>query len=287
MSRKIKLTSVIMAVVMCLSAFTMSVMAVDADMDGYDDETGEIIQVPTDEPAPIVTDPYVAPTEPYYEPETDPYVAPTEEPYYEPETTPQYNYDDEPSYVAPYNSDSSSEVYVGGGQTYTTPISTAPSVPLYNADGSIDENTLSSNDWNDIAANLKSASSSDSDSDDFSFMQNNSSKSDNGDWMLILGIVCLLLSAAGITYLIASAVMRRKKLKNGVSPQASYGKRPATATAGYGRSRDEYSDGYRQPAKSEMKNADKRHKFDTAEVRIPKSSQSGNRYKNNGGKRYK
>ena len=284
MGRKIKITSVILSVVMCLSAFTMSVMAADVDMDGYDDETGEYIGVVTD-PAPVVTDPpYVAPTEPYV-PETDPpYVAPTEE-YYEPETTPQYDYDD-----SDYNdtdNDSSSDVYVGGGQTYTTPISTAPSVALYNSDGSIDEDTLSSNDWNDIAANLKAAGSSDSDSDDFSFMQTNNSKSDNGDWMLIVGIICLLLSASGIAYLIASSVMRRKKLKNGGKPQAPYGKRPATATAGYSRSRDEYNDGYRQPTKSEIKNADKRRKFDTAEVRIQKSSQNGNRYKNNGGKRYK
>ena len=48
------------------------------------------------------------------------------------------------------------DVYVGGGQSYQPPQSTAPSAALYDTkDKKVDDKTLSSNDWGDIAAKLK------------------------------------------------------------------------------------------------------------------------------------
>ncbi len=292
MSRHSKLFTVLLSIIFCFSiyTFTLTVSAVDADNDGYDDDTGEIIVTDPPYTDPVYTDdPYAEPVtdEPYVEPVTDePYVEPepeTEEQYVEPETEQYYYEDPNDNYD---ENEESSDFYVGGGQSYVEPLSTAPSAALYDSNHVIDDSVLSNGDWNDIAANLKNASRTDDGSDDFGFIKNNDSLGDNGEWMLIVGIMCLLLSAAGITYLIASSVMRRKKIAGG-----SYSSgRPAVAASGTGgryRSNSDYDDGYRVSSKCAQKKIDRSRKYDTADVKIPKSVQ-GTRYKNNSnGKRYK
>ena len=89
-----------------------------------------------------------------------------------------------------------------------------------------------------------------SDGGDFNFIKKNDSRSDNGGWILIVGIVLILLSIAGISYTVVSAVKNRK------------------STAGFS------SD------KNNVTFASK-SKFDTAEVKLPK------RAKHSGGKRFK
>lgn len=165
--------------------------------------------------------------------------------------------------------------YVGGGQTYVPPENIAPSAALYDSNGSINEKTLNSSDWNDIAERLKNTSNSDDDGDDFAFIQKNNSNSDNGDWMLIASMLCFAFSAAGIVYFIVLTVQNKKKCK--FAPATDSG-RTSKSNAG----RDYYGDGY----KSNSDKSSKRYsKFDTAEVTLPKSAQ-GKRYKN-GGRRYK
>lgn len=220
---KRKIIALISVLALSFSVFAFSVSAVEGEESG-----GEIIET---EPAPE--------PEPTYAPEPEP--EPTE-PYYE---EPTYSYDDKP-----YYSDGD-DVYVGGGQsTYTVPETTAPPAQMYSVSkDTIDDKTLSQSDWNDISANLKNASLTDSDGDDFNFIKKNTSKSDNGHWMLYAGIVCLILSVAGIVYFIIATVKSRGR----------YNFAPATGKAG----------------------KTKKRKFDTADVELPKQdvSKGGTKFK--------
>lgn len=289
MGRRTKLIAAFLIMIFCFSAGTLSLLAVDDYQSQVGDNSSQIIQtdpyVETDPPvvteAPVETDPYVPPT--------DPPVA--TDPYYPGNVDDNSNNSDNNN----SNNDSNSQADNNVQETPTQPVSVAPSASLYNSDGNIDDKVLSNSDWDDIAANLKKSGKSDQDSDSFDFIKKNESTNDNGEWMLIVGIVCLLLSAAGIAYIVASAVLRRKNLKNGghgghSSGGGSNGKRPAYASAGAAsaaQSKHEYRDGYRQPSKNDKKQVEKRRKFDTAEVRIPKNQQNGGRYRSGSGKRYK
>ena len=247
-----KVIAVISAVLLCVSAFAVTANAEDDY--GYDGEVSET-EAPYYEPE--TEAPYYEPEteEPYYEPETEaPYYEPeTEAPYYEPETE-SYDWNDEDDEPLYYSQDE--EVYVGGGQSgYTVPDSTAPSAALYDVN-TIDGKELSDSDWNDISANLSKAAASDSDGDgDFGFIKNNNSTTDNGDWVLYLGIALIVLSVAGIAYVVVSIVMNRRKV--------------AVYAGGHRSSSEKASSGR---AKS---------KFDTADVKLPKktSGSGGRRYK--------
>ncbi len=278
MSKHFKLLVILLSVILCFSAFSITAMAIDADGDGYDDETGELIGGDSSdvEPDPVYTDPYVETdpvvTEPYAEPDpvvTEPY-AETDPVVTEPVYDPNYNQSSDYDYNNDYIADPPS--YVGGGQSYVAPISTAPSVPLIDANENIDVNELSSNDWKDISANLKNASNS-SDGDDFSFIQNNNSSGDNGYWLLITGVVFVLLSLAGITYFFVSGASLRKKLASTGAParSGSYQNRY--------RASDDYDDGYRVSRKEEKKKAKRSSRYDTAEINLPKKNNSKNRYR--------
>ena len=165
-----------------------------------------------------------------------------------------------------------SDVYVGGGQSYAPPVSTAPSVGLVKTEKNIDVNELSKNDWNDIKASLQKASKggSASDGDDFSFIQKNTAKEDNGHMVFVLGLALVILSVAGCSYLIISAVMRRKKIKaGGVSSSGAH-----SAGSSHYRADNDYDDGYKASSK-------KASKFDTADIPNVKATKS------KGGKRYR
>lgn len=276
MSRLTKLVTVLLIFVLTISIITATVFAVDLDGNGIDDDI-----VVTDPPAQIETTVYVEPT---YVTE---YVPETEPTYYEPETDPYYEPEPEPIVTEPYYDDwyddsnddqQSSDLYVGGGQTYIPPQSTAPSAALYDANPNMDDSVLSSNDWKDISSSLKNANNDGNDSDDFSFIKNNDSTSDNGEWMLYGGIICLLLSAAGIAYVVYSTVSKKNKLSKGANNrQYAYAGNARRSTS------DKYGDGF-QSSVNKKRQIDRSRRFDTADVRLPKSS--GTRYKNNG-KRYK
>ena len=289
MSRNRKLITVLLSIILCFSICSFAVFAADMNGDGYDDETGDYVgQVVVTDPVvpepvytdPIVTDPVVtSPVEVQTDPviiNTDPvptaYIPVETQPitevpgYVEEVTEPDENYWDVEN-----EDNGDDEIYVGGGQTYVEPVETAPSAALYDSNHKIDDNELSDNDWKDISANLKNASLSDSDDgDDFNFIKKNDSTTDNGDWMLIVGLILLLLGLAGIGYVIASAVLRNKKMKN--MPSGEYA--VAGASVRY-RSNSDYDDGYKISSKRENK---KSRRYDTADVKLPK---------NNGGRRYR
>lgn len=244
---KRKIIALISAFALSFSVFAFSVSAVDEV--GDSDTDGDI----------IATDPYVEPTDPYVEPEPEPtdeppYVEPTD-PYVEPEPTePPYEEPTDPyveptyetpPYDIPDYTPEETEEYIGGGQTtYTVPETTAPPAQLYSVNkNSIDDKTLSKNDWNEISENLKNASADDSDGDDFGFIKKNTSTNDNGEWMLFLGIACLLLGLAGITYFIVATIKSRNRYK-----LASAGSANAKARSS---------------------------KFDTADVKLPKRASNG------------
>ena len=164
--------------------------------------------------------------------------------------------------------DSQSDVYVGGGQTYVPPVSTAPSAPLIKTQNNIDVNELSKNDWNDIKASLTKAQKGGADSgDDFSFIQKNTSKADNGHMFLVIGIAMVILSVAGFTYLIVSAVRRKN-----AAPIKGVKSAGGSAPSRY-RDESDYDDGYKKQVSSK-----KASKFNTA--KIPKAkSKGGTRYR--------
>ncbi|MED9969797.1 MAG: hypothetical protein UFA98_07310 [Ruminococcus sp.] len=170
-----------------------------------------------------------------------------------------------------------SDVYVGGGQSYDPPVSTAPSVGLVKTDNNIDVNELSKNDWDDIKASLEKASKGGkSDTDDFSFIQKNTAKEDNGHMLFVIGLAMVILSVAGFTYLIVSAVIRRKKIKAGApSTSASH-----SAGSSHYRSNSDYNDGFKASSK-------KASKFDTADIPNVSKDQKAQKPKSKGGKRYK
>lgn len=184
------------------------------------------------------------------------------------------DYSDDSAYSDNYYYDEPS--YLGGGQTYVEPENIAPSASLYDVNGSISDKTLNSGDWSDISERLKNASNSADDGDDFAYIQNNDSTTDNGNWMLIVSILCFVLSAAGILYFIVLTVQTKKSGRFAVS--ANSGRAVKSGSSGG----DYYGDGYRT---SSAKRSNKSSKFDTADVTLPKSATS-KRYKNNG-RRYK
>ena len=288
MSRKFKLITALLAMIMCFSVFSLTAFAVGEEESGGDISTVEPDtpvepENPGSEPEPDVSD---VPSQPDYSDPvyTDPiYTTPSYDPGYDEPDEPSYEYNSSSQiYYETDNGGESSEFYVGGGQSYVPPASTAPSAPLYQSNHKIDDSVLSNSDWKDISASLKNAGNSgDNDSDDFGFIKNNDSLNDNGEWMLYSGIACLALSAAGIVYVIVSVVNKRKKLGGGLNTkQYAY----AGADNGRYRSSDDYDDGYKSQ-KSNSKRVGRSRKFDTADVKIPKSS-NGKRYKNSG-KRYK
>lgn len=279
MNKHLKLITALLSIILCLSVFTLSASALDADGDGYDDETGEYIGVYT-EPVytePVYTEPvYTEPvyTEPVY---TEPvYTEPVydyTEPVYD-YTEPVYDYDDD---YNDYDDAQSSDSYndydfdTEYDVDYSADSYVAPETsPLYESDREIDDSELSKSDWDYIKANLNNADGSDDGSDDFNFIKKNDSKGDNGDWMLFVGLACVLLSIAGIVYVIASGVIRRKKVKSGVYASAS-------ASNPRYRDDDDYGDGYRS-SKSEKKKLDRSRKYDTADVVLPRNK-NGRRYK--------
>lgn len=144
------------------------------------------------------------------------------------------------------------DVYVGGDQTYTPPSNLpATTAALYDTSKSkVDENTLSSNDWNDIKSKLTGTNTaSNSDDGDFTFIQKNADIADNGHWMLILGFALIILSIIGFVYLIYSAVQRRKSTAP-VQAKAS----SESGNLRY-RSKDDYNDQFDTEGKSEAKSS--------------------------------
>lgn len=284
MKKHSKLCAIFLTALLSISAVSFSVSAVGEEVDPGGDSS-------------VIVDP----VEP--EPEPDPEPEPSPEPEPEPEPDPVYpDSSNDSSYVDPgysssdssydssydynnnndyNNSYSSSQTYyysepsyVGGGQSYVAPSNTAPSASLIKSDDNIDEKTLSSGDWSDIAKNLKNTDTAGSDGDDFSFIKNNNSKGDNGHWMFYVSIVLLALGVAGIAYFVISIVLNKKK-RVAVGGRSNAPKSKSAQPQRYS-SNDDYADDY----SSSGRKSERRSKYDTAEIKLPKNnSKGGRRYK--------
>lgn len=289
MNKHTKLITALLTLIFSLSAFTLFSASVSAegniDGGGQGGDTPVIV-----DPEPVYTDP-ITPEPVYTDPVvvyTDPVVVYTDPPYdpgnggnSDNGNTNTNNYSDgnnsnssDNSSSVYYDSDGNeysdqSEVYVGGGQSYEPPVSTAPSAPLIKTEKDIDVNELSKNDWNDIKASLTKAQKGGADSgDDFSFIQKNTSKADNGHMFLVIGIAMVILSVAGFTYLIVSAVRRKN-----AAPIKSVKSAGGSAAPSRYRDESDYDDGYKKQVSSK-----KASKFNTA--KIPKAkSKGGTRYR--------
>ncbi|SCX04348.1 hypothetical protein SAMN02910436_00332 [Ruminococcaceae bacterium P7] len=260
MSRHIKLLSVILAAIMGCAALSTAPVFAETDSSVVDPVSPDMPDEPEDPVQPDVPDFTEAP----YSPSSDP------EPY-----NPPVNPDDDggsgggggynPGAQSSWNSydndnddngnNTNETFYVGGGQTYIPPKATAPSAALYNSEKkNIDDKELNKNDWGDIASRLKKTgsvtSSEDDGSGDFNFIQKNTAKEDNGHWIIIAGVLCMLLSVTGFIYLIASAISRRRRLMN---PTAG-------SSQGYYRSDSDYDDGYQGGKKEKTPRNGRRYK---------------------------
>ena len=260
MSRHIKLLSVIMAAIMGCAALSIAPVFAETDSSMVDPVAPEMPDEPDDPVQPDVPDFTEVPDSPSSDPEP-----------YNPPYTPDddggsgsgggggYNPSGSQSSWNGYddndNNNNTETFYVGGGQTYIPPKATAPSAALYNSEKkNIDDKELNKNDWSDIASRLKNTgnanSSEDDGSGDFNFIQKNTAKEDNGHWIIIAGVLCLLLSVTGFIYLIASAISRRRRLMN---PTAG-------SSQGYYRSDSDYDDGYQGGKKEKTPKNGRRYK---------------------------
>lgn len=143
---------------------------------------------------------------------------------------------------------------------------------LYDVKDKIDDRELSDSDWNAIAKSLENASDIGT-GDDFSFIKNNTSSSDNGLWILITGSVLIIIAIVGITYVIISTMSRRKAYANPAGGTGSAGG-SRSADSSKQRARNDYNDGYGGTPRL----AKKRRTDDTADIKLPRNS-GGNHYR--------
>lgn len=168
MKKHSKLCAIFLTALLSISAVSFSVSAVGEEVDPGGDSS-------------VIVDPVEPEPEPEPEPSPEPEPQPQPDPVY-PDSSDSSSYVDpgysssDSSYDNNYNYDSSygynnnsydnnysssqtyyysEPSYVGGGQSYVAPSNTAPSASLIKSDDNIDEKTLSSNDWSDIAKILK------------------------------------------------------------------------------------------------------------------------------------
>lgn len=303
MNKKLKLISAISIMLMFSSALGITAYAdeITADGDNYGDYSSSYVEP---EPEPGISDIGGEDTSDiggdtsssYIEVDPDNNVVPDDSSNYN-DFSPSYDdyssssvsdyysdYNNESSYNDYYSaysdSNSYSSSYAEGGQTYVESSNTNPTAALYDVKEKIDSKELNSNDWNDIANSLKNASESD-DSDDFSFIQKNTSSGDNGNWMLFAGIGCLVLSIAGIVYVVVSTIRSRKLAASGNGSNRTSGNTAVAAAGSYRKHNGDYGDGYSSGTTRNRKKASRSSKFDTADVKLPKDSHT------TGGKRYK
>ena len=94
---------------------------------------------------------------------------------------------------------------------------------------------------------------------------------DNGHWMFYVSLVLLSLGVAGIVYFVISTVLNRKKRVT-VGGRSNAPKSKSVQPQRYS-SNDDYADDY----SSSGRKSERRSKYDTAEIQLPKNSQKGGR----------
>lgn len=260
MSKHSRLITAILSAMLLVSAAVYAVSAEEISEGG--DQPGESYVEPSyDEPSyiepsydePSYDEPsYVEPS--YDEPSYDEpsYIEPS---YDDPGYTDQISYDDNTVF---YDGDGNqysnpNDVYVGGEQTYTPP-ATIPETTVAPKDTSktkVDEPTLKASDWDTIRANLSNqGKNTDTVAGTPNFRQIKTSVS-TGQYdikYLVIGIGLVLLSLLGFTYVIVSAVKRRKS--TGI---ARANKAAASGSGMRYRADDDYDDNYETTGKKTKK----------------------------------
>ncbi len=223
MKHTAKIIPIVLALVLCFLTFSFAVSA-----ENTDETTGtEATVSPTDTTEAPVTDP-PAETEPVTEPEpaTEPYTSPETDPTaaYEPPTE-EYIVQTEETIPLPTDAP---DYYPESNAVASQNIETI------NVDEYTDTNTLTDEDWEQIRLSL-AQNSDDGTGDDFSFIKNNSATTNNGHWIIIVGVLLIICAAVCI----AAFVMLSKKaafIKGQIRQNEL-----KTRTA---RKRDDYGDSY-------------------------------------------
>lgn len=276
MNKRIKILSLLFAVMMIMTAFTLTAYATDEVIDSGTDTT------PVDpvDPTPVDPDPVdpVDPVTPTTAPDNGsdssvvtPTTAPDDNSYVETPTTNGYvdYYDDDEFYY--YDEDamaSSIENSAGSVSDYTD---------LYDT-SDIDLKALEEEEWANIVLDT---SSKNTDVSDFSAIKDNTDNNDDGQWIIYAGVILIALSLIGILYFIIATVTYKKKLK-----KLKAREQRQRSHSSENRARDDYGDysdyptasdynknysGRKRYASSGMGYAErKRLNADTAEIDLPK-----------------
>lgn len=261
MKNLIKIISLSVCLIMCLSIFAFAAFATDGVA-----EIGDAGDIP-----PATEQPYTQ-----YQPQTE--IPPQPQTQYQPETvyTPQQveteyipqqenyitgdgNYDSDGNYVDSNNSNGNA----GSVSDYAS--------SLYGI-SDINDKDLESNQWSAIQIDDKKDAGS---AEDFSSIKDNKEKGDNGTWILYTGVVLIGLSILGIIFFIVATATYRKKLKR----LQARNSRERGDYKNESRSRADYSDAYKvdSPRKRHYSNDKdlsyserKRLKADTADIVLPR-----------------
>lgn len=293
MTKKSKLITLFLALIICFSVFSITCYAVDDVNSG---EGGVSESEPVEPPAedPVVTEAPPAETDSgnsssssnsgnddnnnhnYNEAGNDNNSDGTDDSNNVNNENNDYNYENNYSSdnSSEYNNSNNSEDYISDYNYEITETQAVSEADLYKANEKIDVNELSDNDWNAIAKSLENATDNDA-SDNFNFIKKNTSSADNGIWMLILGAGLIILAILGIGYVILSSF--NKKNKYSYAGASSKGKSGNYSSAQ--RPKNDYGDNFTGKRTKQPKFALKHRLDDTADIQLPRKVNGGSHYK--------
>ncbi len=274
MNKRIRILSVIIALLMLLTGFSMTVYA-----------TGEVTDPGTDTVDPIVPEPSPEPVTPTSAPEEP--VTPTTAPdnpsgggsVVDPSTAPgDGTTDNNPS--GGYVDDGNDDFYYYDEDEMANSIensagSVSDMTDLYDT-SDVNEKALQKEEWNDIVLDTTTKS----DASDFSAIKQNTNKNDDGKWILYTGFILIGLSVIGIMYFIIATATYKKKLKKLKARQQKLDTNRSRARNDYGDYGDyptqsDYNKRYhtqrKRYASDGMSYAERKrlNKADTADIDLP------------------
>lgn len=285
MKNKIKLLSALLIVIFSISLCTVPALATDpTDVD--------TTPVPT-ESIPVETDPPV--TDP---PSTEPTVteAPTTQPTTKaPTTKPTYRETEETVYTTAstaattrVQNTTSVQYYTNSTQQqydydYQETQASTPPATMTTERKQIDEDTLDKSDWEEIRNELMNSNGSGNGADSFDFIKNNTKREDDGMWLLVGGILLIIVGVGIIGFYIAYVIRKKRYLdkrnnsrsgRRGGTGSGGAAARNPRSPRGNGSDKEGY---YRSPkdySSSEKRQVNRRSKFDTGEIEIPRNRYS-------------
>lgn len=283
MKNQIKLFSVALIVMFCISLCTFNVFATpeeDVIADTAPSTTAPVAvttaattaatTAPTTAPAQVETVPTTAATVPQT-------TAPTSSPSTTAATTPTQVSTTAPTTVSTYYEKPETYPVDSYEENGDDSILTQQQAELYDTDGTrVDTDTLDDSDWAEIKKRLQNAGNDSSNAGDFAFIKDNDSSGDNGLWILITGIALIVAGVAVIGLMIFFSVKKKNNLKKGKGRKQPPSRNRPNGTRSGGK----------RTSPAEKRQINRRSKYDTAEVYVPKRTPSRGR-SSYGGTRYK